>query len=111
MAENQQTNFDHIDETSLRLHDLEEKNNLMRDRLLLIGQNLIEVKEKISTDLLQLKKENEALKRNIERITTFLENISGELPKFARRDDLDILTKQAKMFQPLEFIRKKDLKK
>jgi len=29
-----------------------------------------------------------------------METISGEFSKFARKDDLEILAKQAKMFQP-----------
>src|SRR3989344_2795880 len=111
MAEKQSNNLESQGESNFRFHDFEERNNLMKDRLLLIGQNLIEMREKISSDLLQLKKENEVMKRNIEHLASFLENISGELPKFARKEDLDILKKQAKMFQPLEFVRKKDLKK
>ena len=46
-----------------------------------------------------------------EKIKSFLEIIYGELGKFARKDDLEILSKQAKMFQPLDFVRKSDLKK
>ena len=32
---------------------------------------------------------------------------SNEFSKFARKEDLDILAKQAKMFQPLEFVKQK----
>jgi hypothetical protein len=42
---------------------------------------------------------------------SFTETLSGELSKFARKDDLEILSKQAKMFQPLEFVRKNELEK
>jgi len=45
----------------------------------------------------------------MERVKDFLEIASGEFQKFARKEDLEILSKQAKMFQPLEFVRKKDL--
>jgi len=40
-----------------------------------------------------------------------LESLSGEFSKFAKKEDLEILTKQAKMFQPLDFVRRKDLEK
>jgi len=96
---------------SVRFRDLEEKNKMLRDRLLLIGQNLIETKEKTSSDILEIKQELEVIKKNMERLVSFLETASEEFSKFARKEDLEILAKQAKMFQPLEFIRKKDLKK
>ena len=93
-----------------KIQDLEEKQRMMKDRLLLIGTNLVELKEDVNTLSLELKKEIEDLKRTLERTKSFIENASEEFSKFAHKEDLEILTKQAKMFQPLEFVRKKDLK-
>ena len=45
-----------------------------------------------------------------ERIKDFIETLSQEMSKFAKREDLNILSKQAKMFQPANFIRKEELK-
>ncbi len=61
--------------------------------------------------MLEIKKEMELMKEQMEKLVSFSSAISGEFSKFARKEDLEILTKQAKMFQPLEFVRKKDLKK
>jgi len=97
-------------ETNTKIRDLEEKQRILKDRLLLIGQNLIEFKEKNDQHILEIKKNIEILKQNIERIMSFLETASREFSKFARKEDLEILSKQAKMFQPLEFVRKSDLK-
>jgi len=94
-----------------KIRDLDERYRILKDRLLLIGQNLVEIKEKINEDVLKIKKDVEIIKRNMERMVSFLETASGEFSKFARKEDLEILSKQAKMFQPLEFVRKKDLKK
>ena len=98
-------------ETNTKIRDLEERYRILRDRLLLIGQNLIEIKEKTNEDILKIKKDVEVIKRNMERLVSFLETASAKFSKFARKEDLEILSKQAKMFQPLEFVRKKDLKK
>ena len=92
---------------NFRLKDLEEKQNILRDRLLLIGQNLIETKDEHSGRILEMKKDLEFLKQDVEKIKSFLEVISSELSKCARKDDLEILKKQAKMFQPLEFVRRR----
>ncbi len=98
-------------ETNTRIRDLEERHRMLRDRLLLIGQNLVEIKEKTSENILEIKKDIEMIKRNMERLISFLETASAEFSKFARKEDLEILSKQAKMFQPLDFSRKKGLKK
>lgn len=111
MAEIQQNNDSFFADTSMRFRDMEEKQKMLRERILLIGQNLIETKEKTSSDILEIKKEIEEIKRNMERLIGFLETASSEFSNFARKEDLELLTKQAKMFQPLEFVRKKDLKK
>ena len=91
--------------------DLEERQKIIKDRLILIGQNLIDFKEKYEEEILEIKKDVGLLKKNVERIKDFMETVSGELEKYARKDDLEILKKQAKMFQPLEFATKSDLEK
>ena len=107
----EQTNYDgqQSDNLSIKIRNLEEKQRILKDQLLLIGQNLVEIKEKTNKKTLDIKKDIEVMKQNLERVSSFLETISNEFSKFAKKEDLEILTKQAKMFQPLEFVRKRDL--
>ncbi len=99
-----------VNELTLKVRDLEEKQRILKDRLLLIGQNLVELKEQFLAEHLETKKEIESLKQITERMKSLVTSFSEELPKFARKEDLEILQKQAKLFQPLDFVRKKDLK-
>ncbi len=92
-----------------RTRNLEEKQRILKDRLLLIGQNLIETREKTNDKILEMKKDIEILKQSMERMISFLESASSEFSKFAKKEDLELLSKQAKMFQPIEFITKQDL--
>jgi predicted nucleic acid-binding Zn-ribbon protein len=94
-----------------KMRDLEEKQRILKDRLLLIGENLVELKEKTSNEMLEIKKDIEEIKNVVERLKAFLETASSEFSKFARKEDVEILAKQAKMFQPLEFVRISDLEK
>ena len=94
-----------------KLRDIEEKQRILKDRLLLIGDNLIELKEKTGEDIISIKKDIEELKNTVTRLKDFLQTASSEFSNFARKEDLEILTKQAKMFQPLEFVRKSELEK
>ena len=88
--------------TNIKIRDLEEKQRILKDRVLLIGQNMIETKEQNNQKILETKKDIEIIKQNLDQIKTFLETISNEFSKFARKEDLEILSKQAKMFQPLK---------
>lgn len=93
-------------DVNVRIRDLEEKQRILKDRLLLIGQNLIEIREKNKEAILEIKKDLEIIKQNMERLVSFLETASSEFSKFARKEDLEILSKQARMFQPLEKLKK-----
>lgn len=92
------------------VRDLEERQRIMKDRILLIGKNLVDIKEDLNNEILELRKDIETLKQNIERIKSFLESVSAEFSNFARKEDVEILAKQAKMFQPLDFVRREELK-
>lgn len=109
----QQTDYagQFLGDMNTKVRDIEEKQKILRDRLLLIGQNLIDMKENTNKKMLDIKKDVEIMKQVLERLSSFVETFSGEFSKFAKKEDLEILTKQAKMFQPLDFVRKEDLKK
>ena len=93
------------EDANLKIRDLEEKQRILKDRVLLIGQNLIDTKEKTSETILEIKKDLEKIKDSVEKMKLFIESISTEFPKFAKKDDLNILIKQAKMFQPLKYLK------
>ncbi len=101
---------DFSNDLNLRLRDLEEKQRLLKERLLLIGQNMIDLREKSNEEMIEMRKIIETLKNNMNQLVSFLESASSEFSKFAKKEDLEILAKQARMFQPLEIV-KKDLKK
>lgn len=88
-----------LGEVNFKLKDLEEKQRMLKDRLLLVGQNLLEMKKKTVQDALEIKKSIETLKQETERMSNFLETASSEFSKFAKKSDLEILSKQIKMFQ------------
>jgi len=108
---NPQMNYSAQTSGGMKFRDLEEKQRILKDRILLIGKNLVEIREKNNQETLELKKELEIIKQDVKRMVGFLESVSGEFSRFARKDELQILSKQAKMFQPLNFVTKQELKK
>lgn len=85
---------------NLRIRDLEDKQRVLKNQILLIGKNLIDIREKNTHDILEIKKDLDTIKENIDRLSSFLESASDELSKFARKDDLEIVEKQMRMFEP-----------
>lgn len=79
--------------------DLAEKQKILKDRILLIGQNLIDSKEKTEEKMMGMKKELEELRQKIDRMTSFIETISTEFSKFAKKDDVEILSKQIQLLK------------
>jgi hypothetical protein len=90
-----------------KMRDVEEKQRILKDRLFMISQNLVEMKDSTNKKILDIKKDVEIMKQSIERMSSFLETVSSEFSRFAKKEDLEILIKQAKMFQPL-LSRKRD---
>ena len=99
-----------LSEFDTKLRDLEEKHTLLKERVLLIGQNLIETKEIIESSLIELKASSENLNLEISRIKGAIMRIGEELEKRARKNELELISKQLKMFSPLEFARMEDIK-
>lgn len=107
----QQPNEDISYELALKLRDLEESNRLMKERILLIGQNLIESQEHNKKEILDIKKTLYILESDAKRIKSVIESLSEEISKSARKEELAILNRQYKMFEPLEYVRIQDLDK
>jgi archaellum component FlaC len=100
-----------LSEINAKMRDVEEKQRISKDRLLLIGENLVEIKETTNKKILDIKKDVEIMKQEIERLSSFLEIVSSEFSKFAKKEDLEILIKQAKMFEPLRLMNKGDVER
>jgi archaellum component FlaC len=94
-----------------KIRNIEEKERIIKDQIFLLNQNLLELKDSTSLRILDLKKELEKLKEEVKSISQFLEIISSEFSKFAKKEDIEILYRHAKMFNPLELVTKKELER
>jgi hypothetical protein len=99
-----------LSEFSTRLNELEEKQRLIKDRVLLIGENLISTKEESISHDFQTRKRIKEMDSEIKSMKQALSRLINTLPEFARKSELAILERQIKMFQPLELARIKDVK-
>ncbi|MBC8496011.1 hypothetical protein H8D36_07680 [archaeon] len=92
-----------------RLQDLEGKNSTIKDRTIMLGENLISLKEKIDEEMAELKKSLKIIERKLEQVNSLAKNVASETESFVRRDEMVLIERMLKDFQPLEFMRKKDV--
>lgn len=82
-----------------RLRDLEEKQRLLRDKMLLVTRGFIEEKNKSFTQIQELRKDVEVLKMDNNRMKEILMKVSELVDKSARKEDLLILQRQFDIFR------------
>ena len=92
-----------------RLRDIDERNRLIRERVLLLGKNLISSRQDIEDELQEIKKDNLEIKKDLEQLKKTSNSLLTEFNKFVKRDEIILVERMLKDFQPLEFMRKKDV--
>ena len=96
-------------EFGTRLNEIEEKQRIVRDRALLIGENLISTKEDFEDSNFELKKRIDDISLELKTLKQLVYRIVNEIPNLARKSELSILENQSRIFQPLELARIKDV--
>lgn len=98
-----------LSEFGARLNEVEEKQRIARDRVLLIGENLVSIKQESEERYFELKRNLSEIKLEIKNLKQLLYRVINEIPNFARKSEIEILENQSKMFQPLELTTKKEV--
>ena len=99
-----------LSEFGARLNEIEEKQRLIKDRILLIGENLVSTKEDYLKQDSEIKKQLKQFEFEITAIKQLLKRIVSEIQNFARKAEVEILERQIKIFEPLEFARMQDVR-
>jgi len=100
-----------LTEFSTRLNEIEEKQRLIKDRVLLIGENLIFTKEELDKETSEFKNQIKQIDFELKSLKQLVERITNELGNLARKSELEILDRQIKMFKPLKPVRTEDVKR
>ncbi|MCX8158939.1 MAG: hypothetical protein N3D20_01460 [Candidatus Pacearchaeota archaeon] len=81
------------------LHDLEEKQNLLKDRVILLGKTLVEERDKTFHEIQELKSSLIKLTEESKRMRELLERITEQLTNVARKEELSIIQRQIDMLR------------
>jgi len=98
-----------LSDFNTRLKDIDERNKLIRERVLLLGKNLISSRQENDNEIKTIKQENIEIKQDIGKLKKISHSLLTEFNKFVKREELTLIERMLKDFQPLEFMRKKDV--
>jgi predicted nucleic acid-binding Zn-ribbon protein len=96
---------EYFGDITTRVNDLEERQRLLKERVILVGTNLIETKEEFGKEIINLKLAIENMRQDMKKVKEAVLRVSEELDKKARKFEVELLAKQMKMFEP--FVGKK----
>ncbi|MBS3087892.1 hypothetical protein J4226_04840 [Candidatus Pacearchaeota archaeon] len=98
-----------LSDFNTRLKDTDERNKLIRERVLLLGKNLISSRQETEDEIKAIKQENAQIKQDLEKLKRTSLSLLTEFNKFVKREELALVERMLKDFQPLEFMRRKDV--
>ena len=93
-----------------RIRDSEDKLDLLKERLLLLNQTFISEQGRMNMELSAIKESMRMINDDTSKIKDGMERIIKESSDFARREELAMLERYIKMFDPIKkMIKDKDL--
>ena len=110
MADQQQDNSMQflLSDLGTRIRDIEERTNSLKEKTQLLSTNVVETKENLETRTTSVEKQNNQILGELKKINSTLLSLSSELSNFVRRDEIVLVERMLKDFQPLDFMRRKD---
>lgn len=98
MPQDYQPTEEYYNDPNSRLKDVEEKQRLLRDKILLIGKNLVEDRESIMHEIEEIKKILSKTKEENIKIQDFLKKVANQLSDSVRKEELMMLQRQLDLF-------------
>jgi len=88
-----------FNDLNTRIRDLEEKQRLLKDKMVLIGETFVKERDKNFKELQEMKIAVHILKEENQRMKELLGRIGGMLDETARKEELMILQRQFDLFR------------
>ncbi len=100
-----------LSEFSIRVNDIEERTTQIKERLLTLSQTILKQSEKLNKEMVVMKEDMRNVHNEIDRLKETVEHIVRESSEFARKEEIKVLERYVKMFEPLEFATMDDVKR
>lgn len=86
-------------DVNTRIRDLEEKQRLIHERVILTGKTLVEERDKNFNEIQAMKKSLFQLKEDMSKAKELLQRLTEQFSSLARKEELMILQRQFDLFR------------
>ena len=93
-----------------RVKALEERYNILRERVLVLTSTHVDQERSLREDLMLLESDAKNVRDTIEDIKEKTDHIVSELANFVRREELRSVEKYIKLWEPLKYVTKEEVK-
>jgi len=94
-----------------KLKSMEEKHEMLKERVLLVSQSFLRTEERLSKEFALMREGMKEARMDLDRLKENLSQVIRDSSDFARREELLVLDKYMKLWEPLKFIKEEDVKK
>ena len=96
---------------STKIKDLEERHNLLKEKVMLISQSFLKEEDRISKEFAIMKSDLRDIRLDMERLKEGIQHIIAESADFAREEELATVEKYMKIWEPLKFVKEEEVKR
>ncbi|MBS3152536.1 hypothetical protein J4230_03950 [Candidatus Woesearchaeota archaeon] len=92
-----------------RVRSLEGKYNLLRDRVLIINNNMVEEYKKLMSEVRIINEDLKEIKQDVFKIKESIRHLVKETELFSRKEDVQFLEKYINFWNPMKFVTEEDV--
>ncbi len=100
-----------LSEFNTKIVDLEGRYELLKERMLVSNESFIKTRDNLSKDIRVIKDDIREIRSEIDRIKEMVQHVISDTAGFARREELRILERYMKLWEPLKFVKAEEVKR
>jgi predicted component of viral defense system (DUF524 family) len=100
-----------LSEFSTRISDIEERQNIIVEKLGVLGQTLLNSTQRLSKEMAMLNEDISYIKLEIDKLKSSTQILSEQSAEYARKQELLTIEKYMKSWEPMKLATIEDVKK
>src|SRR3989344_3267063 len=100
-----------VSDINSKFRNLESKNNMLAENLLVVNQNTIEEYKRIYKEIEIINTDIKSLREDLFNLKQTLKGFLNEVDFFAKKNDIKVLEKYINLWNPIEFVKENDVDK
>ncbi|MBI5391504.1 hypothetical protein HZB00_00720 [Candidatus Woesearchaeota archaeon] len=103
------TGQDILLDMSSRIRSMEGKYNLLRDRVLIVNQNMVTEYKKTLSEMKAINSDLKEIKMDLFQVKETMRHLVREIDFFARKEDVKVLEKYINLWNPMKFVTEQEV--